>query len=214
MTRTYEARYVAQPGIRLDGVLDEPAWRTTEPETRFAFPWDRRPLPHTEFRALFDAEALYFAFSVDDDDVVLAEPFGGKADVVREDRVELFFAVDENLAEYYCLEIDPLGRVLDYRARHYREFDFSWSFPGLEVAGVQTAGGYDVEGRIPLASLASLGFPSPASGRPINLGIYRAEFRHGNGPDPIEGWISWIDPETQEPDFHVPESFGRLTMVP
>jgi hypothetical protein len=207
---TYEARYVPDARIRLDGALDDPAWEKATVETRFTFPWEERPLPRTEFRALFDAEALYFAFSVDDEDVVLAEPFGGQQDVVREDRVELFFAVDEKLAEYYCLEIDPLGRVLDYRAGYYRRFDFCWSFPGLEVAGRQTAGGYAVEGRIPLAPLSSLGFPPPASGRPLKLGIYRAEFRHASGPDPIESWISWVDPKTQEPDFHVPESFGYL----
>ena len=39
--------------------------------------------------------------------------------VVCEDRVELLFALDEELAEYFCLEIDPLRRVLDYRDSHY-----------------------------------------------------------------------------------------------
>jgi hypothetical protein len=33
------------------------------------------------------------------------------------------------------------------------------------------------------------------------------------GPPPIEGWMSWVDPKTPEPDFHVPSSLGRLEIV-
>ncbi len=169
--KTYEARYVPDANITLDGDLREPAWERANIEAAFGFPWQERPAPSTEFRALFDASALYFAFRVEDDDIVLAERFLRKEDVVREDRVELFFALDEELAQYFCLEIDPLGRVLDYRASHYRQFDFSWSFPGLDVVGIRTIDGYAVEGRIDWEALESLGFPPPDSGR-------RDEVRH------------------------------------
>ena len=210
MTKNYEVRYVADAEINLDGIADEPAWEQAILETGFTFPWEDRPAPRTEFRALRDDWALYFAFRVDDDDIVLAEDYRSKADVVREDRVELFFALDEELDDYFCLEIDPLGRVLDYQAAYYRRFDRTWTFPGLDVAGRQTAEGYRVEGLIPLRSLESLGFPSPDSGRPIKFGIYRAEFRHTEDSGWAESWISWVDPQTAEPDFHVPGSFGSL----
>lgn len=213
MTKTYEAHYAASPRVGGNGLLHASEWEKANVETRFSFPWENRPAPRTEFRALFDERALYFAFRVDDDDVVLVEDFRSKDDVVREDRAELFFALDEKLEKYFCLELDPLGRVLDYRAAHYRKFDRSWTFPGLKVAGRRTGGGYTVEGMIPLASLTSLGFPAPGPACAIKFGIYRAEFRHGEGSDPIEGWISWVDPRTKEPDFHVPESFGVLKMI-
>ena len=211
--KTYEACYVPDANIILDGTLPEPAWERANIETGFSFPWEDRPLPGTEFRALFDANALYFSFRVEDDDIVLAERFRSKEDVVYEDRVELFFALDEELAEYFCLEIDPLGRVLDYRAAHYRKFDFSWSFPGLDVVGLRTSDGYAVQGRITWDAFQSLGFPPPDSGRAIKFGIYRAEFRHTEEREWSESWISWVDPRTEEPDFHVPESFGFLKMV-
>jgi Carbohydrate family 9 binding domain-like len=212
MTKTYEAIYVPDAEINLDGLADEPAWEQANLETGFSFPWEDRPVPRTEFRALFDDWALYFAFDVEDDDIVLAEDYVGKDDVVREDRVELFFALDDELADYFCLEIDPLGRVLDYRAASYRRFDRSWTFPGFDVMGQLTDEGYRVEGLIPLRSFERLGFPSPGSGQPIKFGIYRAEFSHGEGSAWTENWISWIDPQTEEPDFHVPASFGRLVM--
>ena len=213
MSKTYEARYVPAAKIDLNGFPNEPAWKQAHLETDFMFPWESRPAPRTEFRALFDERALYFAFRVEDDDVVLAEPYQTKRDVEREDRVELFFSLDERLAQYFCLEIDPLGRVLDYRASHYRRFDFSWNFPGLEVVGSRTDDGYTVEGLIPWKSLESLRFPPLESGRPIKFGIYCAEFRHTNGPEWIESWISWVDLRSRAPDFHVPESFGYLKMV-
>ena len=212
MTKTYEATYVVDAEINLDGLADEPAWKKANLETGLTFPWEDRPAPRTEFRALFDDWALYFAFAVEDDDLVLVEDYEGEEDVVREDRVELFFALDDELNNYYCIEIDPLGRVLDYRASHYRQFDFSWTFPGLDVMGHPTDEGYRVEGLIPLRSLELLGFPSPESGSPIKFGIYRAEFRHTEGPEWAESWISWVDPKTAEPDFHVPQSFGTLLM--
>lgn len=211
--KTYEARYVPNAKIILDGALTESAWERANLETGFSFLCEQRAVSSTEFRALFDTHALYFAFRVKDDDIVLAEHFRSKEDVVYEDRVELFLALDEDLAEYFCLEIDPLGRVLDYRASHYRKFDFSWSFPGLDVVGIQTNEGYAVEGLISWKSFRSLGFPPPDFGRAIKFGIYRAEFRHTEGRQWSESWISWVDPRTAEPDFHVPQSFGYLKMV-
>ena len=212
MTKTYEARFVPDAEINLDGIADEPAWELANLETGFTYPWENRPAPRTEFRALFDDWALYFAFDVEDDDIVLADDYRTKEDVVREDRVELFLAPDDELANYYCLEIDPIGRVLDYRASYYRQIDFSWTFPHLDVMGQQTEKGYRVEALIPLRSLELLGFDAPDSGRPIKFGIYRADFRHTDGPDWTESWISWVDPQTPEPDFHVPTSFGHLRM--
>ncbi len=210
MMKTYEARYVPGAEINLDGIADEPVWEQADLETGFNYPWEDGPAPRTEFRALFDDWALYFAFDVEDGDIVLAEDYRSKEDVVREDRVELFLARDDELANYFCVEIDPLGRVLDYRASSYRQFDFSWTFRGLDVMGQPTEEGYRVEGLIPLRSLELLGFPSPGGDQAIKFGIYRADFRHTDGPEWTESWMSWVDPQTAEADFHVPESFGQL----
>ncbi len=211
--KTYEVRYLAEPAIRIDGRLDEPAWERAAVERGFIFPWREAEAPATEFRALADDHKLYFAFRVRDDDIVLAPNYRGKGDVVAEDRVELFFAVDDELAAYYCLEMDPLGRTLDYKAARYRKFDFAWEFPGLDVAASRTDRGYVVEGALPLASFEKLGFPPLASGRPWRVGVFRAEFSHGSGEAPVEHWISWIDPKTPKPDFHVPAALGRFRLV-
>ena len=83
----------------------------------FTFPWSDQPAPKTTFRALTDDGRLHFAFDVEDADVIVADEWTGEATVDGEDRVELFFAKDESLTSYWCLEIDPAGRVHDYHAR-------------------------------------------------------------------------------------------------
>ncbi len=213
-SKIYQARYLTSRPPLLDGSLDDPAWRQADIETGFEFPWEDRPAPRTAFRALYDRENLFFAFDVEDDDLVLAQPFSGKEDVTREDRVELFLSLDRELSTYYCLEIDPLGRVLDYCAAYHRQLDFSWSFPGLEAYGCQTPSGYVVQGRLPWNRLEQLGLPGPDRGDPLIVGIYRAEFRHCDDGGWTESWMSWVDPRTPTPDFHVPTSFGRLELVP
>ena len=50
--------------------------------------------------------------------------------MAKEDRVELFFSNLTTLSEYYCIEIDPLGRILDYSAKHNRKFDENWDVKG------------------------------------------------------------------------------------
>jgi hypothetical protein len=85
---------------------------------------------------------------------------------------------------------------------------------------------------MPLDSFVALGFPLLRPGVKIRAGLYRAEFHHDRsgrpiehretihnrgrrleGPPPLEDWMSWVDPQTTEPDFHVPASLGWLEIV-
>lgn len=229
--QTYRVRWIPAGRICVDGRADEPAWAMAEVEKRFAFPWEAAPAPPTEFRALWDDENLYFAFRVEDADIVVLDRWADEQDTVFEDRVEIYLSRDARMRDYFCAEIDPRGRVLDYRARFYRRFDFGWQFPGLQTAASATPNGYQVEGRIQLRALTVLGFPAVRPGASLLAGLYRAEFspdrsgrapsapgihtlgRQPPGPPPIERWISWVNPATAEPDFHVPASLGKLRFV-
>jgi len=178
----------------------------------FRFPWLDRPCPRTEFRAVHDGERLHFRFDVDDEDLVLGDsPDPGQA-ALGSDRVELFFAPDPELSRpYYGAEMDPAVRVYDYRARYHREFDDAWSFRSLDFRSEIRRGGYAVSGSLALAELAELGCLSDGV---IVVGVYRAEFSHAPDGAIVEDWISWIDPGTETPDFHVPGSFGRFRLDP
>ncbi|HTN68027.1 MAG TPA: sugar-binding protein, partial [Dysgonamonadaceae bacterium] len=138
---------------------------------------------------------------------VLEPNFSKDRDVEKEDRVELFFSKDKEMSEYYCFEIDAKGRVLSYSAKYYRSFNFDWDVPtGFKVAAKINSNGYSVEGSIPLEFIKNLN----PNGE-LFFGAYRAEFsRQGNVK--IENWLTWINPKTESPDFHVPSSLGKLIL--
>jgi hypothetical protein len=186
--------------------------------------------------AFCDDQYLYFAFRAEDADIVVLDKLRDKEDVGFEDRAEMFLSLDPQMKDYFGLEIDPRGRVMDYRASYYRQYDRKWTCPGLETAAsvgqVGKLSHYTVEGRIPLGTLVEMGFPRLTPGAKILCGLYRAEFSHDrsgrsvvqqdsihhrgrtlDGPLPIEEWISWVDPKTPEADFHVPSSLGWLEIV-
>lgn len=217
-------------------------WECAEVLRDFRFPWEDRAAPGTEFRALWDEIWFRFRFVCEDGDLVLGEGSDAREKVMGSDRAEIFFARDLALDPYFALEVDPRGEVLDYEARHYRRMNWEWTFPGLEVKAGIRAGGYEVEGGIPLAVLRDLGVLHPGSGmgcgdlaqsagregelpgphllglgqrpgeRSMLAGIFRAEF-HREGAGIHQGWMSWVDPGTERPDFHVPGAFGLLDLV-
>lgn len=230
--QTYRVRYLPKAAIKVDGRADEAVWARAAVEKGFTFPWSKTPPPATEFRALCDEANLYFTFRIHDDDIVVLEKLRDEQDAVFEDRAELYFAPGDRMKDYYCMEVDSRGRAYDYRGAYYRQLDPSWNWKGLETAASPLPAGYVVEGRIPLASFEAMGFPRLRPGVKIRCGLFRAEFSHDRsgkpvvqrasihnrgrrieGPPPIEGWMAWVDPKTEEPDFHVPTSLGWLEVA-
>jgi len=230
--QTYRVQWQKEINIILDGHADEPAWMKAVLEKHFVFPWKQAPAPATEFRALCDEQHLYFSFKVQDRDIIVLENLKDEEDEVLEDRVEVYLCLDEKMKDYLCFEIDSRGRVFDYRGSYYRRFDTKWKLDGIETKAAPLPDGYEIEGRIPLKSLTALGLPELRSGTKILCGIFRAEFSHDrsgkpvekkesihnlgrrtDGPPPLEEWISWVDPQIKEPDFHIPASLGWLEIV-
>ncbi len=174
----------------------------------FSFPWADKPAPRTEFRAHTDGDRLHFTFDVEDSDVIVSDAWNGESTVDGEDRVEIFLAKDPALEDYWCIEIDPKGRVHDYRARHYRQFDASWNCPGLLAEGERTARGYVVRGSLPLATLSGLLGHPVTRGTEIRVGLFRADFYKATRGEANDNWISWIRPTSAHPDFHIPSAFA------
>jgi hypothetical protein len=162
---------------------------------------------------MWDDVRFYFRFDVETTLALTYVHDNNKMEVVDSDRVEIFFRHDDRLETYYCLEMDPLSRVLDYKAGFYRKFDYNWQWPGnnqLHVQSGYTEVGYIVEGSITLASLRELDL---LNNNKLQAGLFRGECLKVRDPQSRFTWISWVKPESERPDFHIPSSFGVINLV-
>ena len=209
--KKYVAGYYEARDMLIDGRIIEELWTNVKADTGFTFPWEKGLVPATEFRIFYDSGNLYYAFIVQDDEIVCRQHVEEEEDIIGEDRVEMYFTPDDKLEKYYCFEVDPMGRILDYSSSFPRRFDFEWDWRGLVAAAVMTEKGYSVEGKIPLASFRALGFQAGAR-QNLRMAVFRAQASRNPDSTIAEHWISWIDPGVSEPDFHVPSAFGFLEL--
>jgi hypothetical protein len=187
-------------------------WNEASVLTGFSYPWSVQPPPVMSFRALWDEQCFYFRFDVETTRYHTYVHDNNKMEVVDSDRVEIFFRSDDRLDPYYCLEVDPLGRILDYRATFYRKFEYEWQWPGnnqLRINSECTGQGYIVEGSITMASLKELNL---IKNNELQAGLFRGECLKKRDPESSFSWISWIKPESVRPDFHIPSSFGVIKL--
>jgi hypothetical protein len=187
-------------------------WSAAELLTDFSFPWAETVPPHTEFRALWNEDRLVFRFECTDEDIVLGTGENSTERVLGSDRAEIFLATDLTLQSYFGFEMAPSGEVHAYRAKHYRQFDREWSCDGFEFSAQREARRYFIEGSISMRALRELNILKPDA-REFFAGVYRAEFTRKPDGSAHQGWMAWINPNTERPDFHVPESFGVFELV-
>lgn len=186
--------------INVDGRIEAGEWASFDSIKGLCAPWSSVGSDQTVFKFFCSSSYLNFCFDVVDKTPITFD-FVEELTVAKEDRVELFFSATPNLSKYYCIEMDPLGNILDYSAKYYRKFNEAWDFSQTKIATHIAPGGYLVEGRISLSELAKLGIQES-----FYLGIFRADYINKKTNEVI--WYSWIDPGTDEPDFHIPSALG------
>ncbi len=209
--QTYSVKKVTPGTITVTGMGQSPAWSTANSLTHFIYPWQKEVPPATTFAALWDGAWLYCLFTVVDDSVNIWRVTDDKRESGASDRVEIFFKKDDAMSPYYCLEMDAAGRTLDYSASYYRKMQYSWNWPKdqLAIKTVRTANGYQLEAAIGIPVLTQLGL---LKSNRLQAGIFRAECTAIQNGKPNFNWISWIDPQTSQPDFHIPAAFGVLIL--
>jgi len=170
-------------------------------------PWDGKETD-TRFSCHSTADRFFFSFEVTDTTLTLVQPFVDEMDVDPEDRVEIFFSQDKGLKNgYFCAEIDPLGHVMDYHARLYRNLDYKWNFRTLTTSGTVTPWGYRVGGSIARSELKDLGIDLDGG---FWMGVFQADFRQGGK----ETWYSLVPTDDAEPDFHKEGVLAQFRCTP
>lgn len=169
-------------------------------------PWDS-DTNGTRFTCHATNDRFFFNFEADDSTVVFADTLNTERDIDPYDRVEVFFSPDREMESYYCAEIDPKGRIMDYNAHFYRNFDFGWDFSTMETFSAVIPGGYRVEGSVSLAELRQLGMD-------LEKGFMFGVFQGDCGQDGLISWYSLIATDDAEPDFHKPDVLFPVRMTP
>lgn len=211
---TYLVKKIEPNSLNITGKGTDKLWEKATPMSDFTYPWREETPPKTTFKALWDDSHLYFLYRAEDTDIVLnmEDGLSDKMRAVASDRVEIFFKSDDKMDPYYSLELDAMARVFDSEGKFYRKIDKDWYWPAgeLVVQASMDDKGYWVEGSISLKSLRDLGML--LEGNVLKAGLYRGEYVRKDEEIEVK-WISWITPDSEKPDFHIPSSFGRIKLL-
>lgn len=210
--KTYTVKKIDRP-IEITGRGQDVLWDQAVPLTDFSYPWRDETAPKTTFKALWTDSHFFFLYRAADTEIITKERGLGERDPVDSDRVEIFFKANDKMNPYYALEMDALGRLLDTEGRYHRNIDFTWNWPAGELVlqASRDNSGYVVEGSISFSSLEELGMYQ-GDGE-LKAGLYRGEYVTDDKGEITTKWISWVMPDSETPDFHIPSSFGLLKLI-
>lgn len=186
-------------------------WQRANILNNFCSPWQSITNSETEFKALWNTDYLFFCFEVWDHSIHIDNTDNTYKSINESDRVELFFRKNTSMMPYYCLEIDPTPRVMDFKALPNKNFNFQWNWPKSDITTTSDIDntGYKISGKISIASLNALNLIQNGK---IETGIFRAKYYKTNDSTYKPVWITWVDPKTKVPNFHTPDSFGVLKL--
>lgn len=188
--------------IEIDGNLKD--WPQVPFLTSLTAPWEEGKSDSTLFDYDSNDQYFYFYFNTVDTTITMV-PFEEELSVTKGDRVELFFSATKDLSkDYYCIEINPRGELVDYKATYYRKFKEAWNFKSVELVAAETENGYLVEGKIALEELNSVGIEDT-----FYLGIFKADYKTLEEVT----WYSWVVPDSKEPDFHIASAFKYFEKI-
>lgn len=202
----------------VDGKLDEPDWHRAgrmKLQKVLSSPQDRLPLREsTQVAALWDQQALYLAFEIDDKEVWATLTHHNER-LFQEECVEVFIDPDGDGSRYIEAQINSLNTMRDLlvdgsvNEPTRAQFDrmAQWHFKSLNSAVNTRPGlGWTLEMAIPWNEFSFSGRSWP----PTPGSVLRANFcryeRSESGEQPLE--LSAWSPVRSS--FHEPERFGKL----
>ncbi|MNQ07695.1 hypothetical protein D3C85_204810 [compost metagenome] len=208
----YKVNLIKEDQLIITGKGTDLLWNEASILNHFVSPWQSEKQSEIEFKALWDGKKLFFCFTVFDTVIHIEKKDDSFDSINNSDRVELFFRPDDSLNPYYCLEIDTDGRLMDFIAYPNKNFDFDWNWPKNDIAIKSSINknNFTVEGEISIESLNRFHL---IKDHKIETGIFRAKYytKDNLNFEPI--WITWVNPNTETPNFHTPSSFGILELA-
>jgi len=221
----FECRWADAAPV-IDGIADEPLWKTAAVIDRFTLPWlrdqERPARTATRARLLWDHDYLYFFAEMDDADL-FADVMEHDGKTWDNDVFELFFKPAEDKTGYFEFQVNAAGTVFDafLPKRGFEDFERIKKADEFHVdAKINLKGtlnkrddrdqGWSVEGRIPWTDFF------PAGGRPAIAEIWKfALCRYDFSIDSKDPELSTSAPlkSSETPNFHLVEDYAPLKFV-
>ena len=211
--------------LQIDGQLTEPEWQAAALTERFVHQETGAATRlSTQAKFLWDDEYLYIGFICQDSNVWGTLKNRDQALYASNDVVEIICDSDGDGLNYFEVQVNPLETVLDLTInKPYTDggqSDISWNLSDQHAAvwvdGTlndtrDTDTQWTCEVALPFAELefmaTSLHFP-PQNGEQwrMQLGRYDYPYMGSSGNPELSAWD-----QTNDPSFHVPARFGRIT---
>jgi hypothetical protein len=185
---TYEV-HRARAAPRIDGFLDDAAWKAARPVT-FVFPWADQTgkKQRTAARLTWDDDNLYVAYACEDDDITAIYTQHDDP-TYKDDAVEIFIAPPGVKNLYLGLEMNARAVLYDYLYAFPQRLLKKYDLPGVQLAVSRNkVGGRDQGWTLEVA--ISLAFFLRSGGQSRSQDRRPLDRQHeiaGMGPNPIAG---------------------------
>lgn len=195
--------------IAADEFPSEAVW-SVAPPVRFSADWQGRNEDlqrETQVRLLWSERSLYLRFDAKFRTITAfsdAEPDGRRDHLWDRDVCEAFLQPDPSQSRRYAeLEVAPNGFWIDLQIAPEGKSDLRSGLRRMGKIDRQTKS-WSAVLEVPLRSLTQKFDPSA---------IWRCNFYRVEGESEPRFYSAWQPTRTKEPNFHVPEAFGRLMFV-
>ena len=192
--RVYVTQRLNGAPVVVDGRLDDPAWNLVEWSGGFVQREPTEGVPPTaptEFKVLYDDDALYFAFRCHDDPALMTSMLA-RRDWFPGDWIEVNIDSYHDFTTAYSFTLSLSGtRGDEYVSEDGNNWDSSWD-PVWKGATRIVADGWTAETRIPLSQLRFDGAEEQTWGLQVHRRIFREEERSTWQPISKDetGWVS------------------------
>lgn len=205
--------------MKIDANWNNPQWRSVKSVHLTHF-MGKVPSfrPNVHVKMMYDEDNLYIIFKVKDQFVrSTIEKYNGP--VSTEACVEFFFSPDINLPErYFNLEINAGGTPLmayhiygqkehqQVSVEDLKKIEIAHSLPGRIDKEIDTPITWIIEYKLPVSMLEKYGSVThPSDGNIWYANFYKTASKGSN-----VHYITWSRVDNPEPNFHLPQFFGKL----
>lgn len=207
--------------VTINGDWDKQQWKKVKPLKILNY-MGKIPnfKPQAEAKMMYDKDNIYVIFRVKDRFVrSVVQEYNGN--VSGDACVEFFFAPDTQFPErYFNLEINaggtplmffiappyPKGKFIKLEPKDFEQIEIAHSLPKIVDPEIIDSVTWTIEYRVPLSLLEKFStITRPAPGVVWKANFYKTASQSSN-----PHWITWSFVDYPNPNFHLPQFFGRL----